>query len=52
MILIRWFSYLRLYNISEVNIVGPKVYTKGIKKKIEKVELKTYNKNMLNIKLI
>ena len=39
-------------NISEVNIVGPKVYTKGIKKKIEKTELKTYNKNMLNIKLI
>ena len=25
-------------NISEVNIVGPKVYTKGIKKKIEKAE--------------
>ena len=39
-------------NISEVNIVGPKVYTKGIQKKIEKAELKTYNKNMLNIKLI
>ena len=36
-------------NISEINIVGPKVYTKGIKKKIEKVELKTYNKNMLNV---
>ena len=39
-------------NISEVNIVGPKVYIKGIKKKIEKAELKTYNKNMLDIKLI
>ena len=39
-------------NISDVNIVGPKVYTKGIKKKIEKAELKTYNKNLLNIKLI
>ena len=39
-------------NISEVNLVGPKVYTKGIQKKIEKAELKTYNKNMLNIKLI
>ena len=39
-------------DISEVNIVGRKVYTKGIKKKIEKAELKTYNKNMLNIKLI
>lgn len=39
-------------NISEINIVGPKVYTKGIKKKIEKAELKTYNKNMLDIKLI
>ena len=34
------------------NIVGPKVYTKGIQKKIEKAELKTYNKNLLNIKLI
>lgn len=39
-------------NISEVNLVGPKVYTKGIQKKIEKAELKTYNKNVLNIKLI
>ena len=39
-------------NISEVNLVGPKVYTKGIQKKIEKAELKTYNKNMLDIKLI
>jgi hypothetical protein len=39
-------------NISEVNLVGPKVYTKGIQKKIEKAELKTYNKNLLNIKLI
>ena len=39
-------------NILEVNIVGPKINTKGIKKKIEKAELKTYNKNMLNIKLI
>lgn len=39
-------------NISEVNLVGPKVYTKGIQKKIEKTELKTYNKNLLNIKLI
>lgn len=38
--------------ISEVSLVGPKVYTKGIQKKIEKAELKTYNKNMLNIKLI
>lgn len=39
-------------NISEVGIVGPKVYTKGVQKKIEKIELKTYNKNLLNIKLI
>ena len=39
-------------NISEVNLVGPKVYTKGIQKRIEKAELKTYNKNLLNIKLI
>ena len=39
-------------DISEVNLIGPKVYTKGIKKKIEKEELKTYNNNMLYIKLI
>lgn len=39
-------------NISEVDLVGPKVYTKGIQKKIEKAEFKTYNKNMLDIKLI
>ena len=39
-------------NISKVNLVGPKVYTKGIQRKIEKAELKTYNKNILDIKLI
>lgn len=39
-------------DISEVNLIGPKVYTKGIQKKIEKAELKTYNKNILDIKLI
>ena len=39
-------------DISEVNLIGPKIYTKGIQKKIEKAELKTYNKNMLDIKLI
>ena len=39
-------------NITKVNIDETKVYTKGIKKKIEKAELKTYNKNMLDIKLI
>ena len=42
----------RLNKITEVTIAGPKVYTKGIQKKIEKAELKTYNKNLLNIKLI
>ena len=39
-------------DISEVNLIGPKVYIKGIQKKIEKAELKTYNKNILDIKLI
>ena len=39
-------------DISEVYLIGPKVYTKGIQKKIEKAELKTYNKNILDIKLI
>lgn len=34
-------------------ISGPKVYTKGIQKKIEKeASLKNYNKNMLKIELL
>lgn len=38
--------------INELNLVGVKVYTRGIQKKIEKAELKKYNENKLNIILM
>ena len=41
-----------LNNIKEVNIAGPKVYTKGIQKKIQKAELNKYNENTLEINLV
>lgn len=42
----------RLNNISEVSIAGPKVYTKGIQKKIQKIELEKYSENTLKINLV
>ena len=48
-------SILALANeleINELNLVGTKVYTKGIQKEIQKIELKKYNENKLNIVLM
>ena len=39
-------------NITEVNIAGPKIYTKGIQKKIQKAELEKYSENTLKINLV
>ena len=41
-----------LNNIIEVNIAGPKIYTKGIQKKIQKAELEKYGENTLKINLV
>ena len=42
----------RSNNITEVNIAGPKIYTKGIQKKIQKAELEKYSENTLKINLV
>lgn len=39
------------YNIEQIELIGPKNYSKGIKKKFQEKELSKYNKNSVNIKL-
>lgn len=42
-------SLAQEFNLTDVEIYGPTIYTKGIKNQIEKAELNKYNKNTLNI---
>jgi hypothetical protein len=39
-------------NTTDVNLVGPKIYINGIKRKIQKAEFAKYKKNNLNIKIV
>lgn len=45
-------AYAHLHNVSEINIVGPKIYTKGIQKKMQKIELEKYSENTVKINLV
>ena len=45
-------AYAHLHNVSKINIAGPKIYTKGIQKKMQKIELEKYNENTLTINLV
>ena len=45
-------TYAHLHNVSKINIAGPKIYTKGIQKKMQKIELEKYNENTLMINLV
>lgn len=45
-------AYAHLHNVSEINIAGPKIYTKGIQKKMQKIELEKYNENTVEINLV
>ena len=40
------------YNIKDISLLGPKAYSKGIKKQIEKEQLTKYNNKELNIEYI
>lgn len=40
------------YEVTQVDLTGPKQYATGIKKRILENELKTYSKNILTINLI
>lgn len=40
------------YEITQVDLTGPKQYSKGISQKIHNKEFTKYNKNILNINLI
>ena len=45
-------AYAHQHNVSEINIAGPKIYTKGIQKRMQKVELEKYNENTIEINLV
>jgi len=45
-------AYAHWHNVSKINIAGPKIYTKGIQKKMQKIELEKYNENTLMINLV
>lgn len=40
------------HSINEIELVGSKMYAKGIQNKIEKAELTKYNTNNISIKII
>ncbi len=40
------------YEVTEVNLLGPTNYSKGLKTKIENAEITKYKENKLEIKLI
>ena len=46
------FSFIEKYNISQVDLTGPKQYSKGISNKIKEAEMLKYNKNSLEINII
>ena len=46
------FTFVDKYNISQIDLVGPKQYLKGLQRKIEKTEFTKYNQNKLEINII
>lgn len=46
------FIFVDKYDIQYVDLVGPKQYVEGIKKKIKEAESTKYNKNKLKINII
>lgn len=46
------FSFIEKYNISQIDLTGPKQYSKGISKKIKEIEMLKYNKNSIEVNLI
>lgn len=46
------FSFINKYGIDQVDLTGPKQYSKGIAEKIQKEEMVRYNKNSIKINLI
>lgn len=47
-----FFELVEKYDTNEINLIGNLNFSKGIKEKIENVEMTKYNKNTLNIELI
>ena len=40
------------YEITQVDLTGPKQYIKGIQERVQKAELTKYNNNKININII
>ena len=46
------FALCQKYEITQVDLTGPKQYNRGLKKKIELAEMQKYNENKLTINII
>lgn len=46
------FNLIDKYNIHQIDLSGPKQYSKGIAEKIKQAEVTKYNKNSITINLI
>lgn len=46
------FNFIDKYQVTQVDLVGPKQYSKGISKKLKEAEIKKYSRNIIEINLI
>jgi hypothetical protein len=46
------FALMQEYDVSQLDLVGPKQYNKGLSKKIKEAEMIKYDKNTLEINIV
>jgi hypothetical protein len=46
------FALMQEYGVSQLDLVGPKQYNKGLSKKIKEAEMVKYDKNTLEINIV
>jgi hypothetical protein len=46
------FALMQEYDVSQLDLVGPKQYNKGLSKKIKEAEMVKYDKNTLEINIV
>jgi hypothetical protein len=46
------FALADKYNITQVDLVGPKQYIRGLTKKFQEAEMQKYNENKININIV
>lgn len=46
------FSFMQEYDVSQLDLVGPKQYNRGLSKKLKEAEMIKFNKNNLEINVL